>query len=117
MNSTKRAEEITTAKLPRKPGSIEPGATREGKSDNPASSLVEVDLAAQSHPGSVRSVNEDHYLALRVERSLHVELSNLPEGVLPDTACRALIDAALRNRGQDNITVVLARYRFPQAAL
>src|SRR5262245_32833648 len=49
------------------------------------SSLVEVDLAAQSHIGSVRSQNEDHFLAVRVERSLQTVLSNLPRGVLPHT--------------------------------
>lgn len=31
-----------------------------------------------------------------------------------DEACRALIDAALRGGGTDNVTVILARYRFPQ---
>jgi serine/threonine protein phosphatase PrpC len=29
-------------------------------------------------------------------------------------SCRALIDLALRNGGKDNVTVLLARYRFPQ---
>lgn len=33
-----------------------------------------------------------------------------------DEACRELIDAALRGGGTDNITVILARYRFPQTA-
>lgn len=31
-------------------------------------------------------------------------------------ACRALVEMALEGGGRDNITVVLARYRFPQAA-
>ena len=33
-----------------------------------------------------------------------------------DEACRALIEAALTGGGNDNVTVVLARYRFPQPA-
>jgi PPM family protein phosphatase len=46
------------------------------------SSLVEVDLAARSHIGTVREQNEDHYLAIRAERHLQGILSSLPEEVL-----------------------------------
>jgi PPM family protein phosphatase len=45
--------------------------------------LVKVDLAAQSHQGHVRDSNEDHYLAVRITRSLETVLTNLGEGVLP----------------------------------
>ena len=45
--------------------------------------LVQVDLAAQSHQGHVRDNNEDHYLAVRMTRSLETVLTNLKEGVLP----------------------------------
>jgi len=44
---------------------------------------VKVDLAAQSHQGHVRDSNEDHYLAVRITRSLETVLTNLGEGVLP----------------------------------
>jgi serine/threonine protein phosphatase PrpC len=44
---------------------------------------VEVDLAAQSHQGHVRESNEDHYLAVRITRSLETVLTNLRDGVLP----------------------------------
>lgn len=44
---------------------------------------VKVDLAAQSHQGHVRDSNEDHYLAVRITRSLETVLTNLAEGVLP----------------------------------
>ena len=44
---------------------------------------VKVDLAAQSHQGHVRDSNEDHYLAVRITRSLETVLTNLREGVLP----------------------------------
>ena len=45
--------------------------------------LVRVDLAGQSHQGHVRTNNEDHYLAVRITRSLETVLTNLCEGVLP----------------------------------
>jgi protein phosphatase len=44
---------------------------------------VRVDLAAQSHQGLVRESNEDHYLAVRITRSLETVLTNVREGVLP----------------------------------
>jgi PPM family protein phosphatase len=47
------------------------------------SARVEVDLAAQSHQGHSRTNNEDHYLAVRITRSLETVLTNLDEGVLP----------------------------------
>ncbi|HTG13878.1 MAG TPA: protein phosphatase 2C domain-containing protein [Blastocatellia bacterium] len=47
------------------------------------SSLVHVALAARSHQGSVRSSNQDHYLTVRMGRSLETLMTNLPEGVLP----------------------------------
>jgi protein phosphatase len=50
---------------------------------NVPSSLVQVDLAAQSHEGLVRENNEDHYLVVRVTRSLETVLTNLSDSVLP----------------------------------
>lgn len=49
---------------------------------NPASSLVEVDLAALTHRGHVRANNEDHYLAVRFSRSLETLFTNVAEGLL-----------------------------------
>jgi len=40
-------------------------------------------------------------------------IRNLLAGGTADSACRLLIDAALAAGGKDNVTVVLARYRFP----
>jgi len=48
------------------------------------SSRVEVDLAGLSHQGNVRSNNEDHYLVVRIERTLQTLLTNLPAGHIPD---------------------------------
>ncbi len=47
------------------------------------SSSVEIDLAALSHPGRVRSNNEDHYVVARFDRAMHTLLTNLPEGETP----------------------------------
>jgi protein phosphatase len=40
---------------------------------------VDVDMAALSHAGKVRSNNEDHYLAVRFERTAQTLLTNLSE--------------------------------------
>jgi protein phosphatase len=49
----------------------------------PRGIAVEVDLAALSHPGRVRTNNEDHYLVFRAVRSLRTCMTNLPEVLLP----------------------------------
>ena len=50
----------------------------------PISSLTQVDLGACSHPGKVRTNNEDCFLVTRIERSLSTLLTNLPAGHVPD---------------------------------
>lgn len=50
------------------------------ESANPASALVEVDLAALTHRGHSRANNEDHYLAARFGHSLETLSSNITEG-------------------------------------
>ncbi len=50
---------------------------------NLPSGLVQVDLAARSHQGLVRSNNEDHYLVVRMTRSLETVLTNVAEGAVP----------------------------------
>lgn len=62
---------------------FQPSVSQRAKREIPPSSLVEVDLAAHSHAGNLRPNNEDHYVAVRMERSLHTVLSNLPDGVVP----------------------------------
>lgn len=49
---------------------------------NPPSSQVKVDIAATSHRGYVRENNEDHYLAVRFQRSLETLCTNAEEGIL-----------------------------------
>ena len=55
----------------------------EAKPRIPTSSLVQVDLAALSHPGRVRKQNEDHFIAGRFDRTMRTLVSNLPEGHVP----------------------------------
>ena len=75
--SSKRVEERDAAEL------FQPAALWSVKREYPRSSLVEVDLAGHSHAGNVRPNNEDHYVAVRLERSLQTVLSNLPDGEVP----------------------------------
>ncbi len=46
---------------------------------SPASSLVKVEIAGATHCGHVRKNNEDHYLAVRFQRSLDTLCTNLEE--------------------------------------
>ncbi len=51
-------------------------------SSSPASAEVKVEIAATSHRGHVRDNNEDHYLALRFQRSLETLCTNVEDGIL-----------------------------------
>jgi protein phosphatase len=48
------------------------------------SSHVEVDLAASSHPGKLRSNNEDHYLVARADRTFRPLITNISKGNVPE---------------------------------
>jgi PPM family protein phosphatase len=48
----------------------------------PASSLVEVEIGAESHLGLVRDNNEDHYLVARFKRLLETLNTNVEDGIL-----------------------------------
>jgi protein phosphatase len=50
------------------------------------SSRVQVEIAAQSHQGLVRSANEDHYLVMRLGRALETLLTSLPPDQVPARA-------------------------------
>src|ERR1700752_2310609 len=52
--------------------------------DGPASATVEVEIAGRTHAGRVRPNNEDHYLVVRIERSLKTIETNLIDGSLPE---------------------------------
>jgi protein phosphatase len=47
------------------------------------SARVQVDVAALSHQGLVRSANEDHYLVMRFGRTLETMLTSLPADQVP----------------------------------
>jgi PPM family protein phosphatase len=49
---------------------------------SPASSKIQVEIAASSHVGLVRANNEDHYLALRFRRSLETLFTNVANGCI-----------------------------------
>ena len=51
---------------------------------DPASSRIEVDIAGLTHTGHVRTNNEDHYLVVRIARSLKTMMTNLIDGSLPE---------------------------------
>ena len=52
----------------------------------PFSSLVEIDVSAQSHRGHLRENNEDHFLVTRLGRTLQTLITSLPAGEVPDRA-------------------------------
>jgi protein phosphatase len=46
--------------------------------------MLKVEIAGLSHTGHVRANNEDHYLVVRLERSLKTVITNLIDGSLPE---------------------------------
>lgn len=53
---------------------------------NTGSARVQVDIAANSHQGLVRNANEDHYLVMRLGRTLETLLTSLPPDQVPARA-------------------------------
>jgi protein phosphatase len=52
--------------------------------DEPASAAVEVEIAGRTNTGNLSTSNEDHYLVVRIERSLKTIETNLIDGSLPE---------------------------------
>jgi len=50
------------------------------------SSLVRVDVSGLTHPGNVRTNNEDHFLITRATRALQTMQTSLPAGDVPERA-------------------------------
>jgi protein phosphatase len=75
MNSDKSDDD--TVEFPAAPAPSDPLWSETG------SSQVEVDLAAVSDRGLVRENNQDHYLVVRLGRSLKTLLTNLPAAQVP----------------------------------
>jgi protein phosphatase len=53
---------------------------------HPFSSLVQIDVSALSHPGHVRTNNEDHFFVTRLGRTLQTLMTSLPAGDVPEFA-------------------------------
>jgi PPM family protein phosphatase len=51
---------------------------------DPARPPIRIEFAAISHPGKVRSNNEDHFLINRMGRTFDVVSTNMPPGGVPD---------------------------------
>ncbi|HKQ04534.1 MAG TPA: PP2C family serine/threonine-protein phosphatase [Blastocatellia bacterium] len=85
------------------------------------SSLFRVDIAARSHPGNLARLNEDHYLVVRVERSLQTVLSNLPESILPrrfdETAHGMLVADGLGGMPAGNVASAAAISKLVELAV
>jgi serine/threonine protein phosphatase PrpC len=52
----------------------------------PFSSSAQIDVSGLSHPGKVRSRNEDHFIVTRIGRYLETVLTTLPAGEVPERA-------------------------------
>ena len=52
----------------------------------PVSSPLHVDVSGLTHPGHVRTNNEDHFLVTRATRALETMQTSLPAGDVPDRA-------------------------------
>ena len=61
---------------PRHPLAVQAGET--------FSSLVRLDVSAQSHTGHHRANNEDHFLVARLGRTLQTMITSLPAGAVPE---------------------------------
>jgi serine/threonine protein phosphatase PrpC len=52
----------------------------------PFSTSAQIDVSGLSHPGKVRSRNEDHFIVTRIGRYLETVLTTLPPGEVPERA-------------------------------
>lgn len=43
----------------------------------------EIDMYGLTHPGNVRTVNQDHFIVSSLQKEMHVHMSSLPDGSLP----------------------------------
>lgn len=64
------------------PNEIETADMPTGPFERPAVAMS-VDSFGLSHPGKVRTNNEDHYLIAQTQRSLQALMTNLPDGEIP----------------------------------
>src|SRR5205807_8575550 len=67
-------------------GESRPGEDPAARFCLPPHPPARAEFGAMSHPGKVRPNNEDHFVILRLRRSLGVLMTNLPEGQLAPQA-------------------------------
>ena len=76
------------------------------------SSLVRVELAAQTHPGKVRGNNEDHYYTARFGRALVTLSTNVPDELVParyeETAYAMVVADGIGGRAAGEVASSLA---------
>jgi len=87
----------------------------------PFSSRVSVDIFGMTDKGKVRANNEDQLLLCTdgltgMVDDVDIELI-LKSARSAKSACRNLVDMALKNGGRDNVTVIIARYSIPPSTL
>lgn len=76
---------MNTDNLDTDPGStIEELAASAHKPKLPSEPRVKVDFGAVTHAGKVREKNEDHYMIVRLSRSLELLMTNIPANQVPD---------------------------------
>jgi len=68
------------------PPNFSPSGNTLTSPDDPKSSQVAVDIAGATHCGLVRDNNEDHFLAVKFQRSLETICTNLEQELLDPRA-------------------------------
>src|SRR5262249_23550441 len=66
-----------------------------GSARSVASSSVRVNVHGLSHPGRVRSNNEDYFLVARFGRTMQTLLTNLPPGEVPEQSSETVYGLAV----------------------
>ncbi len=70
-------DDLDTTQVPIAPDPPPPARRR------PFAARARADVSGLSHRGKVRPENQDHYLVARVGRSMHTQMTNMPDGDVP----------------------------------
>lgn len=69
----------------------------------PGADPVQVAFGAASHPGKLRTSNEDHYAVTRRYRAREISLTNLPEETYPQNCDNSYVLKGGRWRGRRGV--------------
>jgi len=84
LNATRPSPSAVATNDPSKVPPQSPRAPIQGHLDSPTPAVnVQVQFGARSWHGPRRSVNDDHYLVMRLGRSQETVITSLPEGAVP----------------------------------